>query len=212
MLNQETQRSIDWWEVRRGKASASEISKILGKKDFGLTGESYAFEKATEIVFGLPSEEEMFDSSDTRRGKELEPLAFNKFKDLKEFDFLDVETCGFIEYNDHSGSSPDGLVSDNSNLEIKCPRRDKFFRYIKNGLKEISPEYYAQMQMQMLSTGREKCYFFNYYIQDGFEMWHELIVQRDEDFISFIKERLSIFKSKRDEFVEQIKQNIQFVY
>ncbi|WP_448607612.1 lambda exonuclease family protein [Paenimyroides ceti] len=206
------QRTKEWFELRTGRATGSEISKILGIKTFGLTGESYAYEKACEMVFGLPDEEESFESFDMIRGRELEPLAFNKFKELKEFDFLDVSETTFIPYGEYAGASPDGFVSDNSSLEIKCPRRNKFFRYIAFGKDEISKEYYSQMQMQMLCAKTDRTYYFNYYIDNGFEMWHEIVVERDEEHIDFIKSRLDMFKEKRDSYIDSIKKNMQFVF
>lgn len=204
------QRSNDWYSQRQGKCTASEIHKILGVKGFGQTGETYTFEKACEVVFGLPSEEEKIDTWDTRRGIELEPLAFDKFSELKDFEFLQVEKCGSFDYNDYSSASPDGLVSDNSVLEIKCPRRNKFFNIIGNGIDAIDKEYMFQMQFQMMATSREKAYFFNYYIDKGFEMWHEIEVYPNEKIINLINERLEMFLDKRENYINQIKNNIQF--
>ena len=192
-MSEITQRTDEWFNHRLGKCTASEIHKILGIKGFGETGETYTFEKACEIVFGLPDEDEQIETRDTRRGKELEPLAFSKFKELKEFDFLEVENVGFINYNNYSGASPDGKVSNNSNLEIKCPRRNKFFKLIVKGFDAI-----------------DKTYFFNYYIDKGFEMWHEIEVYPDDKIIKLIDERLLMFYDKREDYIHQIKKNQQF--
>lgn len=209
-MSEITQRTEEWFNHRLGKCTASEIHKILGIKGFGETGETYTFEKACEIVFGLPDEDEQIETWDTRRGKELEPLAFSKFKELKEFDFLEVENIGFINYNNYSGASPDGKVSNNSNLEIKCPRRNKFFKLIVKGFDAIDKTYLHQMQFQMMSTKTEKTYFFNYYIDKGFEMWHEIEVYPDDKIIKLIDERLLMFYDKREDYIHQIKKNQQF--
>ena len=160
----------------------------------------------------------MYDEEDEEyfifagRGIQLEPLAFDKFAELKDFDFLEVEKCGSFNYNDYSSASPDGLVSDNSILEIKCPRREKFFKIISKGTEIVDKNYIYQMQFQMMCTQREKAYFFNYYLDRGFEMWHELEFYPDNKIMKLIDERLLMFYEKREDYINQIKQNMQFAF
>lgn len=203
------QRSSEWRDMRAGRFTGSEIHKLLGIKGLGKTGESYAFEKAVEIVFGR-DEDENFESFDMKRGKELEPYAFAKFKEMKELEFTNVEECVFFPYGDNAGASPDGLCGDDGVVEIKCPRPTKFFNIVANGLSVIDSEYYDQMQMEMLCAKCDKAYFFNYLIYNGQPMWHELLIERDETRISFIKARIEEATIVRDRFVEQLKNNAQF--
>ena len=78
---------------------------------------------------------------------------------------LMVEECGFFEYGDRMGASPDGLTSDGGVLEIKAPYS------LRNGgeFKSISeqPHYAAQVQMEMLSTGRTHAWFAQYITPNG---------------------------------------------
>ncbi len=203
------QRSNEWFDLRLGKFTASEIHKLLGKQGLGLTGETYCFEKASELVFGKDEEEE-FTSFDMQRGISLEPLAFETFKQLKMYDFLDVKESYFFPYTEDAGASPDGLVGNDGILEIKCPKSKKFFRLISDGEKAIDKEYIAQMQMQMLCSNSNAAYFFNYIIFKGKPMYHEIIIKRDEEMISLIKERLKIAIKLRNEFVEYLINNQQF--
>lgn len=203
------QRSEDWFEARKGRFTASNIHKLLGVRGLGQTGESYIFEKAVEEVFGL-DENDNFTSYDMQRGVELEPLAFRKFKELKELDFIDIEETTFFPYGKHAGASPDGLVSDNSILEIKCPRPNKFFNLVAKGIEAIDKEYIDQMQMQMLCTNSVKAYFFNYIIFNGVEMWHEIEVQRDEKRIELIKERIEEAIKIKQDLIEYLITNKQF--
>ncbi len=205
------QRSSEWFEARRGKFTASNISRLLGVFTHKKTKDSinnFAFEKAVEEIYGI-EEEGLYLSKDLQRGIDLEPMAFNLVKKLKGFEFLTVSESTFIPYSDSSGASPDGYISNNTNLEIKCPRRNKFFKVVANGHSEITPQYNAQMQMQMLCTGTDKTCFFNYYIENGIEYWHELIVERDEVLINLIKERIKIASEIKREFIEKINKNIQ---
>jgi putative phage-type endonuclease len=203
------QRSDDWFEARRGRFTASEIHKLLGVRGLGQTGESYIFEKAIEDVFGL-DEENNFTSFDMQRGVTLEPLAFRKFKEIKEFEFLDVQETTFFSYGLDAGASPDGLVGNNAILEIKCPRPTKFFNLVAKGYDAIDKEYIAQMQMQIMCTNSEKAYFFNYIIFNGVEMWHEIEINRDEKMIDLIKERIEQAIKIKNEYKQYLITNKQF--
>lgn len=203
------QRSKEWFAVREGRFTASRIGELLGIKGLGLTGENYAFEKACELVYGI-DEEENFETFDMKRGTELEPIAFRKFKELKEYDFFDVREATFFPLGESAGASPDGLVNDDAILEIKCPRSTKFFKLVAQGKDAIDKTYLDQMQMQILCTNSERCHFFNYIIFKGKEMWHEIIVERDNERIELIKKRIEEATILRDKFVSYLTSNQQF--
>ena len=205
------QRTQAWYKKREGRFTASQIHRLLGKEGLKRTKDSidnFAFEKAVETLYGR--EEDGFVSEDMRRGIVLEPLAFKLFQQLKFHEFLDVSECGFYDFGKHAGASPDGRVSNNSNLEIKCPRRNKFYKLVANGIEEIDTQYIAQMQMQMLATNTERSYFLNYFIDGGLEYWHEIIVERDEVMIDLIKSRIEIAAEIKEGYIEKIKSNKQY--
>jgi len=203
------QRSKEWYEMRRGRFTASEIHKLMGVKGLGETGTTYCFEKAVEIVFGI-DEEEDFTSWDMKRGIELEPKAFAKFKELKSKEGIEVKESFFFPYTDDAGASPDAIVGHDACEETKCPRSKKFFRLVAKGFEAIDKEYVWQMQMQMLASNSQRCHFFNYIVFKDQEMWHEIIVDRDEAMISLIKERLEPAVKLRNEFVQYLLNNRQF--
>ena len=206
-LLQPLQRSKEWFDVRLGRFTASQIDSLLGIKGLGLTGESYIFEKAVETVFGK-DESDDFTSYDMQRGIDLEPIAFAKFKELKELEFVEVNETSFFCLGDHAGASPDGLVGNDSILEIKCPRPNKFFKLVKDN--QIDKCYTSQMQMQMLCTNSKRAHFFNYIIFNGVEIWHEIIVERDEAIIKLIKDRLEEAVIIKKEFMQYLIENKQF--
>jgi len=203
---EQLQRIESWKQQRYGKFTASEIVKILGVRGLGETGKNYAIDKAIEALYG--EFEENYISYDMQNGIDTEPLAFAKFKELKSLEFLEVTNCGFFDNCEHSGASPDGLVSDDAILEIKCPKSSTFFKLVATN--EVDAKYYAQMQMQMMSTNRNKAYFFNYLIHDGTEYHHEIIVERDEVIIEKIKERLQEVIEIKTEYINKIKLNKQW--
>lgn len=203
------QRSAEWFKQRLGNFSASEIHKLLGIKGLGETGKSYCFQKAVELCYG-EDRSERFESFDMKRGIELEPVAFHKFKELKLDEFIEVQETTFFPYGENAGASPDGLVGKDAVLEIKCPRSEKFFRLVAEGETAIDKEYIAQMQMQMMCSNSKQAHFFNYIVFNGVEMWHEIVVPRDEAMIEKIKERIEEAVVIRDAYVKQLKENQQF--
>ena len=205
-MEQIEQRSDEWRKQRHGKFSASEIHKLMGIRGLGETGKSYAIEKAIEQLYG--DVDENFISYDMERGIELEPLAFEKFKELKSLEFVDVLNCGFFTLSDSAGASPDGLVGHDAVLEIKCPKASTFFKLVATN--EIDQKYFYQMQMQMICTGRDKAYFFNYIIIEGLEYWHTIIVERDATLCDKIIERIAEAIQIKEEYINKINNNKQF--
>lgn len=206
------QRSKEWFDARKGKFTASCISRLMGKETLQKTKdaiENYAFEKAIEIVYGI-DEEDTYVSADMQRGITYEPLAFQKFKELKEEDFIEVKEATFFPYGTDAGASPDGIVGNDACLEIKCPRPPKFFKLVAKGKVEIDDNYMWQMQFQMLCTNSNRCHFFNYIIYNGREMWHEIVVERDQEMIDTIISRIEQAAKLRNEFVQYLIENQQF--
>lgn len=202
------QRSAEWFKIREGKLTSSDASKIMGVKGLGKTGETYAIEKAIELIDG--ADEEELNTYDILRGVELEPYAFDKFNEIKSIEFLTSVKCGFIQLNKDIGSSPDGLVNDFAVLEIKCPRRAKFYKIVINGISEVDKEYLDQVQHQMWVTGRKKAYLMFYIIDKGIEKWHIFEIDRCETTITKLKERSNEAIKLRDDFCEKLKNNKQF--
>ena len=202
---QEEQRSEEWFEARRGRFTASEIHRLLGKESLKRTKDAidnFAFEKAIEVVHGVFREE--IYSADIKRGVEQEPMAFKLISDKKALDFIPVENCNFYPFKESGGASPDGIIGEDTILEIKCPKRAKFFRSQIMKVEDIETKYYAQMQMQMMATGRGKAIFVNYYIENGVEHHSEILVPFDNEMASLIEERLDMAQAIRDVYVAKL--------
>lgn len=200
------QRTEEWNNQRKGKFTASEIYKLMGVKGLGETGKTYAIEKAIEELYGKVDDD--FISFDMQRGIEIEPLAFNYFSDVMDLKFIKVTNCGFFDNCEHSGASPDGLVGEDSILEIKCPKASTFFKLVATN--DIDPKYYYQMQMQMIATKRNKGYFFNYIIIDGIEYSHTIEVLKNDITCKKISERISEAVEIKKEYINKINKNKQF--
>ena len=147
------QRTAEWYAVRAGKLTASEAHTIatngkgLETLVYATLAEKYANEK-----------NEHYMSLDMLRGVELEEQARQTYELL----YSPVQEVGFIEMDEYTGCSPDGLVVDDGGLEIKCPNNEKYFRMMVNGAQEIEKKYLWQCQMSLLVSGRkwwDLCFF-----------------------------------------------------
>lgn len=141
------QQSPEWFEVRKGKMTASHAQAIANHKK-GL--ETYIIEMMSEYFSS--GEKAHFSSKHTDRGNELEPIARAGY----EFEFdVEVSEVGFIEYNEWVGCSPDGLVGEDGGIEIKSIDDTNYFRHLLYGENEIESKYIWQVQMCLLITGRK---------------------------------------------------------
>lgn len=146
------QHSDDWYKIRLGKFTASNAGTI---KTAGQGLETLCFDLAAEILTGKGKDN--FQTPAMEQGNLLEDNARTLFEMQTG---LSVEQVGFCEQDEYTGCSPDGLIGDDAGLEIKCPQDNTFARYLFDD--KIKPEYYAQMQMNMLITGRKKWFYVVY--------------------------------------------------
>src|SRR5690554_245354 len=158
------QGTEEWFEIRRGRFTASKIHLLekqprsKADREAGkLSGEAkkWVMQKVQERLSGVP-EPEVF-SKPMEWGKENEPLAIKRYEELTGNKVWDV---GFVAYGDNAGASTDGLVSFDGIIEVKCPYSD-FMSWILEDPFE-NREYYLQMQMGMLCTGRKWCDYIIY--------------------------------------------------
>ena len=149
------QRSPEWFAARKGRITASMAGAILGL-DPNCTREE-AMRRMVRASVDAPSE--FVGNIATNWGTMHEQEA----KEAFEYEFGEkVEAATFVVHPtlDWLGASPDGYVGDDALLEIKCPyglRNGGDFKFLKD-----QPHYYAQMQVQMLVTGRKLCWFWQW--------------------------------------------------
>ena len=190
------QRTEDWYNILKGKMTASNAETIIAN---GKGLETYIYNLMAEYYSS--AEKENYINADMQRGIDLEPEA------RLEFEFytnLDVQEVGFIEHNEFIGVSPDGLIGDNGLIEIKCPNDSIYFKLLLSN--NIKPEYIAQMQMQMYVTDRQYCYFVSY--NPNFEKsLYIKKINRDEEMIDKLKKGLE----RGTELIKEIKKNFRKV-
>lgn len=149
------QRSEEWHAARKGRVTASSVGSILGMAPYATRAD--VMRRMVREYHG--AENEFTGNIATEYGTRHEDGALIDFRMETG---LDVESVGFVEFEDWAGASPDGLIGSDSIIEIKCPfgkrkDADPVFKTL-----EEQPHYYAQVQFQLVCTGREKAHFYQW--------------------------------------------------
>jgi exodeoxyribonuclease (lambda-induced) len=155
------QRSAEWFEMRKGRITSSEIYKIMGKGDLTETAKTYLLEKVCELYGGVT---EPAVGAALTWGTDLEPVAIEHYEKLAK---VKVDKASFIPVGDYYGGSPDGLIPKEGIIEVKCPFKSA--NHFKHGMinsaekfKKIAPNYYWQCVSNMVCAEAKWCDFISY--------------------------------------------------
>ena len=165
------QRSPEWHEQRKLRLTGSRIGAILGLSPWQ-TPENVLRQMVREYH---GAESEFTGNPATDWGNQHETRALLAFMRNTG---LQVEQCGFFPYGDRMGASPDGLTSDGGTLELKVPyglRHGGEFKSLAD-----QPHYAAQVNMEMLATGRTHAYFAQYRAPHGDPLAHDYLPEAME--------------------------------
>lgn len=228
------QGSEEWEAIRCGRFTASDIFKLMepGKRE--MTAEEKAARPKKGVgssVTTAPDHDKLTEGALTYvrqkvaetltgrlkpsayayplvYGKEMEQEAAEYFQEMSG---LEVTPIGFCPFTDHAGGSPDrDIPEDDSFLELKCPyQSENHINYLMLtdhfDLKRMHPDYYWQIQSNILFTGRSKAWFAAYdprFIEKKLRMQRIEIpkVEADQKLIIkkielAIKEKLSLIKT-----------------
>jgi len=165
------QLSHEWFEKRKLRITGSRIGAILGVSPW---------QKPEDVLRAMVreyhgAESEFVDNPAVQHGRMNESRARLAF--MRETG-LHIEECGFFEYGDRMGASPDALTSDGGVLEVKVPfglRNEQEAKF--KSLRE-QPHYYAQVQMELLSTGRGHGYFVQYVAPKGDPLSYDYVPEQ----------------------------------
>jgi putative phage-type endonuclease len=176
------QGSDEWLEDRKGKLTASNAQAISAN---GKGLETYVYTLLSEKY---SSNNEKYTNEDMERGNELEAMARKLYELEKD---VEIKEVGFIEMDEFSGASPDGLIGEDGLVEIKSPNDKNHFFIVST--EKIETKYIWQMQMQMLVTDRKWCDFVSF--NPNFEKELVIIrVERDEKKIEKLKIGIEVGK------------------
>lgn len=148
-LNYE-QRSEEWFAARMGKLTGSKFPKLMPtpkqRKSWNDTQLAILYEAATEILTG--QREETYQSPAMAWGTLWEDTAREQYSIVIE---EEIRACGFFEYSEFIGSSPDGIYS--GVWEGKCPTSKKHLQYYLDP-ELLWKDYGWQLVGHMLCTGK----------------------------------------------------------
>lgn len=186
------QRSAEWFDLRKGKITSSEIHKILGRDPLTDTAKTYLLGRVSESYGGVtePAKGAALDW-----GTELEPLAIDVYQERTG---TVVEKASFVAYDNTYGGSPDGLILPEGIIEVKCPHSS--VNHFKHRLintpekfKKVAPNYYYQCISNMICTKTKWCDFISYdpRVDENYQLY-VFRLHLDEDEVAFVKQRLEI--------------------
>ena len=188
-----TQGTPEWNEIRRGRFTASTISKLfMGKSTQGYNDAIYKI--VQERLTGKSPESYVNEAM--KRGIVMEAEARLAYEVEK---MTLVEEVGFVEYDEWVGCSPDGLVDDDGMIQIKCPAFNTHVGYLLS--EEVPKDYYAQMQMELWVTGRAWNDFVSYHPD------LPMLILRlfpDKAMFGKIETEINIAKQKVEEIIKKI--------
>lgn len=197
------QGSVEWMESRLGRVTASRMVDVLAKVKSGEAAAraNYRAELVAERLTG--KQQESFTNAAMKWGTECEPIARAAYE--AEYGLL-VNEVGMIQHPliEMSGASPDGLVSIDGLIEIKCPETKSHIETILSG--EAPSKYIPQMQWQMACTGRAWCDFvsFDPRLPSDMQMFVKRVL-RDDDLIRQYEAEVTRFIEEVDEIVQKLR-------
>ena len=194
------QQTREWFQSRVGCLTASQAKDVLARSKTNgkplkgyydlmekliterLTGEPVSFGMTPAMQWGVDHEDEARTRYEDETGELVDLVGFIPHPSIEMF-----------------GASPDGFVGEDGLLEIKCPNTVTQIRRVKAGV--VPEEYKAQMQVQLLCTGRKWVDFVSYdpRIQGEYERFQFWTIRYEPT-----EEELKDTERKCVEFLEEV--------
>lgn len=193
------QGTPEWHAARCGVVTASEFSTVLAKgrtaNSVSETRKKLLAAKAAEILTGehVPTWD---GNKHTERGHAMEAEVRDLYMASSE---LECTQVGFIRRG-RIGCSPDTLVGEDGLLEIKTKLPHLQIDAVLAGV--LPPEHVAQVQGQLLVTGRQWCDFRSYW--PGLPQLR-VRVYRDMAYLSTLNQELQRFIAELDALVARLR-------
>lgn len=154
------QRTPAWYQARCGKVTASRVADVIARtqKGWGAPRAKYMDQLVAERLSRKPQDMRNVRSMTDRA--EMEPearIAYELYTDRS------IELVGFVPHPfiENAGASPDGNVSNDGGVEIKCLDAANHTKLL---LGDDGPllDYLPQMDFQMACTGNKWIDFVAY--------------------------------------------------
>lgn len=186
------QNSVEWLSARAGVVTASEADALITPKfkvREGIGLNTYLAQKLAEKWTGGPISNAMSLDMDLGKIQEEEALPWLAF----EFGWKIERPALITDDKAQIGCSPDGWMTGDAGIEIKCPAAQNHVKYLLANA--VPDDYVAQVQFSMFVTGMKEWKFVSY--RRGFPNL-VLTVQRDEAAQKAIAEALGAFLPRLD--------------
>ena len=196
------QGSDAWLKARLGKVTASRVADVMSKGRGSApskTAESYMMELIAEKLTG--QSKPFFENDAMKWGTATEPQARDMYS--VNNGFVSIREVAFVELDENTLISPDGLVGDHGLFEAKCPNTTT---QLKRALSDsYSSDYKPQIQMQLWVTERDWCDFvsFDPRLECGASYLQERVF-RDEEYISEMKVKVDAFVKEMNSRIKRI--------
>ncbi|WP_439684823.1 YqaJ viral recombinase domain-containing protein [Cupriavidus oxalaticus] len=197
------QRTEAWFAARVGKVTCSRFDDVIAvKRDGSPTAarQTYMRELAFARTSGKPKHQ--IEGKALTWGTEVEEFARAAFE-LETG--LVVTPAEFILHQEHDwmGGSCDGTISTDGIIEIKSPYDEQV--HVKTWLEGMPEEHRAQVQGNLLVSGRQYCEFISYDPRqcESLKLYHQRI-DRDEGYCAMLMEKLLQFEAELQQMVEEL--------
>jgi len=152
------QNEDEWLDLRAGKVTGSEVSKVMAHygKDFGDPAKKLAITIAVERITKKRAATNNYTNKHMDRGHEEEPIARMLYEEMY---FTKVINGGFYD-NGKTGCSPDGLIGNDGLIEIKSVITTTHYATIERG--GFDPAYKWQLFFNLGESGRKWIDFISY--------------------------------------------------
>lgn len=189
------QGTDDWHHLRKGRVTGTTLKALMGTK--------YAREQAfyeilaERLTDGIPDDENPMD-----RGTRLEPFAIAHFE--MEIGKM-VDRTGFCQHdeNDNIAYSPDGLIGDNEDVEIKCMGGKNHVKlWLTN---EVPDDYWWQVvQAFVVNPKLEKRYFVGYNPDITVHPMHIIEITR-----AMVEDDIKKAEESQKQFLEEVENKLK---
>jgi len=204
------QRSVDWFNLRLGLFTSSDICNLFVKAkkagELSKTAHTYITQKAIESIY--PIQIDSFTNSAMQHGVDHETDAVNCYEMVTD---QEVTNGGFFHFDENTGSSPDGLIGIDGMLEIKCPYNR--INHLNNVLSlkddtdlyQMSKQYYYQAHHQLFCSGRKWIDFcsFDPRLLESKNFLHIVRIERNEELMDEMAQVIYQAGKQRDSIINQ---------
>jgi len=200
------QGSPEWMALRIGRIGGSRMADLLteGKSGESLTRRKYKNELIRERL--TSKKLDTYKTPAMQRGIDLEPMA-RAWYEVHHNVFVDQVAIVLHPTIEGGQCSPDGLVGNNSLIEIKIPNPENHLDNILTGGKQLE-QYYDQVMWQLACMPeREFCDLISYDpdMPDHLQGFVKRIY-RDDKYIKTMEDKVILFLQEIETTVNNLKE------